>query len=84
MNMFTLLKSSTEYKPVKAKGEIIDEYWKVTLVKHFTDIKEPDAEVDVYYTSNQKEYHNLPDRIQPVLGNRSRAPHPQRGGRRSI
>lgn len=52
-NMFTLLKSSTEYKPVKAKGEIIDEYWKVTLVKHFTDIKEPDAEVDVYYTIYQ-------------------------------
>lgn len=46
---FTLLKSSTEYKTVKAKGEIIDEYWKTTLVKHFTDLKEPDTTVEVRY-----------------------------------
>lgn len=49
---FTLLKSSTEYKTVKSKGEIIDEYWKTTLVKHFTDLKEPDCSVDVDYTVN--------------------------------
>ena len=48
-NRFTLMKSSTEYKTVKAKGEIIDEYWKTTLVKHFTDLKEPDATVSVSY-----------------------------------
>lgn len=47
---FTLLKSSTEYKTVKAKGEIVDEYFKVTLVKHFTDLKEPDCSVEVNYT----------------------------------
>ena len=46
---FTLLKSSTEYKTVKAKGEIIDEYWKTTLVKHFTELKEPDRTVEVNY-----------------------------------
>ena len=46
-NRFTLLKSSTEYKTVKAKGEIVDEYWKVTLVKYFTDLKEPDCNVSV-------------------------------------
>lgn len=50
---FTLLKSSTEYKTVKAKGEIVDEYWKTTLVKHFTDLKEPDATVEVSYTVEQ-------------------------------
>ena len=50
---FTLLKSSTEYKTVKAKGEIVDEYWKTTLVKHFTDLKEPDATVEVNYTVEQ-------------------------------
>lgn len=49
---FTLLKSSTEYKTVKSKGEIVDEYWKTTLVKHFTDLKEPDCSVDVNYTVN--------------------------------
>lgn len=46
---FTLLKSSTEYKTIKAKGEIVDEYWKTTLVKHFTDLKEPDRTVEVKY-----------------------------------
>lgn len=48
-NKFTLLKSSTEYKTVKAKGEIVDEYWKTTLVKSFTDLKEPDCTVSVHY-----------------------------------
>jgi len=46
---FTLLKSSTEYKTIKAKGEIVDEYWKTTLVKHFTELKEPDRTVEVTY-----------------------------------
>lgn len=46
---FTLLKSSTEYKTIKSKGEIIEEYWKTTLVKHFTDLKEPDCTVTVDY-----------------------------------
>lgn len=50
---FTLLKSSTEYKTIKQKGEIIDEYWKTTLVKHFTDLKEPDCTVTVSYNVSQ-------------------------------
>lgn len=52
-NRFTLLKSSTEYKPVKAKGELVDEYWKLTLVKFFTSLKEPDCSVSVDYTVDQ-------------------------------
>lgn len=52
-NTFTLLKSSTEYKTIKAKGEVVDEYWKTTLVKHFTDLKEPDCTVSVDYTVDQ-------------------------------
>lgn len=51
-NRFTLLKSSTEYKTVKSKGEIVDEYWKTTLVKHFNDLKEPDCHVEVTYKVN--------------------------------
>lgn len=47
---FTLLKSSTEYKTVKVKGEIEEEYWKTTLVKHFTDLKNPDCTVSVDYS----------------------------------
>jgi hypothetical protein len=52
-NRFTLLKSSTEYKPVKAKGELVDEYWKLTLVKFFTSLKEPDCSVSVDYSVDQ-------------------------------
>lgn len=48
-NRFTLLKSSTEYKTVKVKGQIEDEYWKTTLVKYFTDLKDPDCTVSVDY-----------------------------------
>lgn len=48
-NRFTLLKSSTEYKTIKSKGEIVEEYWKTTLVKQFTDLKEPDCTVSVEY-----------------------------------
>lgn len=46
---FTLLKSSTEYKTIKEKKEIVEEYWKVTLVKYFTDLKEPTCQVDISY-----------------------------------
>ncbi len=50
---FILLKSSTEYKTKKAKGEIIDEYWLTTLVKEFTDYKEPDRTVTVSYSIDE-------------------------------
>ena len=40
---YTLTKYSSEKKEVKAKGEVIDEFYKITLAKTFTDIKEPDV-----------------------------------------
>ena len=46
---YNLTKYSSEKKEVKAKGEIVDEFYKVTLAKTFTDIKEPDAQVEVIY-----------------------------------
>lgn len=46
---FTLLKSTTEYKTIKEKKEIVEEYWLTTLVKQFTDPKEPDCTVDIEY-----------------------------------
>lgn len=58
---FTLLKSSTEYKTVKAKGEIVDEYWKTTLVKKFTELKEPDATVSVSYSVEQGAFPSVED-----------------------
>ena len=46
---YTLTRYSSEKKEVKAKGEVIDEFYKITLAKTFTDIKEPDVQVDVMY-----------------------------------
>lgn len=49
-NHFILNKYISEYKEQKSKGEVIDEYYKVSLVKTFTSIKEPDAQVSIEYT----------------------------------
>lgn len=49
---FDLLKSSTEKKDVKAKGEIVDTYYKVQLNKGFNDIKEPETDVHINYEVN--------------------------------
>ncbi len=46
---YTLSKYTSEHKERKSKGEVIDEYWKLSLTKLFNDIKEPDAEVVVTY-----------------------------------
>lgn len=46
---YTLGKYTSEHKERKAKGEVIDEYWKLTLTKIFNDIKEPDTEIIVNY-----------------------------------
>lgn len=46
---YSLGKYASEYKTRKSKGEIIDEFWKVTLTKVFNDIKEPDTIVKVDY-----------------------------------
>lgn len=48
-NEYVLSKYSSEKKEVKAKGEIIDEYFKVSLTKVFTNIKEPDTVASVTY-----------------------------------
>jgi hypothetical protein len=40
---------SYKTKYIKAKGEIIDEYYKVALTKVFTDIKEPEVQAEVSY-----------------------------------
>lgn len=46
---YTLTKYSSEKKEVKAKGELVDEYYKISLTKAFTDIKSPDTQVDIIY-----------------------------------
>lgn len=46
---YTLTKYTSEKKDVKAKGEIVDEYYKVSLTKVFTDIKTPEVTANVIY-----------------------------------
>ena len=47
--MFELGKYSSEYKEVKAKGEVIDSFYKISLTKHFNNIKEPSQHIKVDY-----------------------------------
>jgi hypothetical protein len=46
---YSLVKYTSEHKERKAKGEILDEWERVTLVKRFADEKEPEASVTVMY-----------------------------------
>jgi len=46
---FTLSKYSSEYKCSKAKGEVVDEWYRVTLTEDFTSEKEPDCTTTVSY-----------------------------------
>jgi regulator of protease activity HflC (stomatin/prohibitin superfamily) len=46
---YALAKYSSVHKERKQKGEIIDEYYLVTLVKVFDDAKEPCGEASVEY-----------------------------------
>lgn len=48
-NSYVLGKYTSEHKERKSKGEIIDEYWKLSLTKIFNDIKDPDSVIDINY-----------------------------------
>lgn len=50
---YTLSKYSSEYKCSKAKGEIVDEWYRVILTKDFCNEKEPDTTANVTYTVEQ-------------------------------
>lgn len=49
---YNLSKYSSEYKCAKAKGEVIDEWFRVTLTKEFTSEKEPDSCTVISYNTN--------------------------------
>ena len=46
---YVLKKYTSQYKERKQKGEVVDAWYKVTLVKYFNDEKEPDSQVEVTY-----------------------------------
>ena len=48
-NQYTLSKYSSVHKERKQKGEVIDEWYRLTLTKVFDDEKEPFSEVSIEY-----------------------------------
>lgn len=52
---FILTKYASQYKERKQKGEIIDTYYKVTLVKQFTDEKQPEFSCSVNYSNGRED-----------------------------
>jgi len=48
---YTLSKYSSEYKCTKAKGEVVDEWYRVILTKDFNIEKEPDTYIEVKYNA---------------------------------
>ena len=48
-NRFLLLKYTSQYKERKAKGEVIDSWYKVTFTKGFCDERDPEATAEIDY-----------------------------------
>lgn len=48
-NQYTVIKTSSEIKTLRQKGEIIDEWRRVIITKEFTSEKEPDAQLEPEY-----------------------------------
>ena len=46
---YILSKYTSEHKEVKQKGEVVEEYYKVTLTKLFNNIKDPYNNVSISY-----------------------------------
>jgi hypothetical protein len=46
---YILKKYSSQYKERTQKGEVIDAWYRVTLVKVFTSEKEPNSQVEITY-----------------------------------
>lgn len=49
---YTVMKSSSEIKVLKQKGEIVDEWRRVMITKEFTSEKEPDAQLTPIYSED--------------------------------
>ena len=54
-NLYTVTKSTVENRQTKQKGEIVDEWKRVTLTKEFNSEKEPYGIMHVLYSTNLTE-----------------------------
>ena len=48
-NRFTLVKHASQYKERKAKGEVIDAWYKLTFTKGFCDERDPEVTATINY-----------------------------------
>lgn len=51
---YEVSKYSSELRQIKVKGEVAEEYYRVTLVKSFNSEKEPESEVTVSYNNTEE------------------------------
>lgn len=52
---YSITKTSNEIKTLKQKGEVVDEWRRVIIVKEFNNEKEPDSDVMPFYTDDREE-----------------------------
>ena len=52
-NQYTVIKTSSEMKTTKAKGEVVDEWRRVLITKEFTSEKEPSEQIIVSYEEDE-------------------------------
>lgn len=50
---YTVVKSSSEIKTTKAKGEVVDEWRRVLITKEFTSEKEPTEQITIVYGEDE-------------------------------
>lgn len=50
---YTVIKSSSEIKTVKQKGEVVDEYRRVLITKEFNEEKTPDSYIMPEYVEGE-------------------------------
>lgn len=48
-SQYTVIKSSSEIKTLKQKGEVIDEWRRVLITKEFNEEKDPSSDIQVEY-----------------------------------
>lgn len=52
---YNLVKYSTVRKEIKSKGEVVDDYYKVSLTKKFNEEKEPESNYSITYVNGAGE-----------------------------
>lgn len=50
---YTVIKTSSEMKTTKAKGEVVDEWRRVLITKEFTSEKEPSEQIIISYKEDE-------------------------------